>query len=361
MTESMINIESMRDENGLYPDDIASMLSTANPEEIRLLKRIGRTTIENSRFTDAMQWLNDIYDLGGTKEDPTVFEGYTGLLHGVPGGGKSTILRHFLKERGGPYPTSKGVCRPVIRVATPANPNLVNMQQAMLTALGWEGPMGNDASDLKLAVMRQLYKQDVLMIVFDEFTHIVEDRSEKFASKTMRGLKEILNAGTYRIVLAGTEEIRSLHKIYDQTMRRGDGDQPVSAFDWEEELDRDEWLGMMDILQERMYLKVKPELGDDDVARKMHQATGGIMDHIMKLLFRATSFAFRDEAEFIGMGHLSMAFERLRRGDDKSINPFGKPPVRRRKPKVIEDTEDEDEVTNLSKRKDKRDDGFEKS
>lgn len=363
MTEPQLNIESMKDENGLYPADIASMLSTADPEELRLLKRVGRMTIEHSRYEEAMEWLNDVYNLGGSKDDPTVHEGIAGLMFGVSGAGKSTILRHFVKEKGGPFETPEGVRRPVIRVSTPANPNLVNIQQAMLIALDCEGLMSTDASDMRLAVQRQLKEQDVRMIVFDEFTHIVEDRSEKFAVKTMRGLKEILNESTYRIVMAGTEELVKVHKLYGQMKRRSGGDLRLRAFDWEDEDDRDEWLEIMDTIQEHMFLKVEPELGSDDMARNMHQATGGIMDNIMKLVFRATSFAHRDSAEFVGKGHLAQAFERLRRGDDESVNPFGKPPVRRRKPKAVDNVEEEDETTNLSKRKNKRDDddSFEKS
>lgn len=363
MTEPRINIEAMKDENGMYPPDIASMLSTADPRELELLKKVGRLTIEQSRYEEGMEWLNDLYNLGGSKEDPTVHEGWAGLMYGVSGAGKSTILRHFVKERGGPFETPAGVRRPVIRVSTPANPNLVNIQQAMLIALDCEGLMSTDASDMRLAVQRQLKEQDVRMIVFDEFTHIVEDRSEKFATKTMRGLKEILNESTYRIVMAGTEELISVHRLYGQMQRRSVGDLHVRPFDWEDEDDREEWLGIMDTIQEKMILKVEPELGSDDMARHMHQATAGIMDNIMKLVFRATSFAHRDGAEFVGKGHLAQAFERLRRGDDKSVNPFGKPPVRRRKPTAKDDVENEDEKTNLSKRKNKRDDddSFEKS
>lgn len=126
---------------------------------------------------------------------------------------------------------------------------------------------------------------------------------------------------------------------------------PLFPFNWDDEDDQAEWLDIMDLIQGQLLLKVSPPLGSEALALMMHQASDGVMDHVMKLLFRATSFAHRDTAGSIALGHLAMAFERLRRGDDRP-NPFGKPPQRRRKPKIADD---HGEMTNLSKRADPRD------
>ena len=348
-----VDIESMKDENGIYPEDIASMLSGAEPEELTLLRRVGRMRIEHSKYEAAWSWLQDMYNEHGG-DDPLSNEGVSGLFHGPSGTGKSTVLRRFTKVMGGPFPTATADIRPVIRVATPANPNLVNIYEAMLIALGVSDMANGNAADMRQAVYAQLKGQETRLIIFDEFTHIVEDRSEKFATRAMRSLKELLNEIHCNVVFAGTDELQKLYKIYAQMRRRDAGAQPLLPFSWEDDGDQAEWVQLMGIIQGELLLKVSPSLDDEEMARKMHQASGGVMDHLMKLLFRATSYAFRDGADAIVPAHLSMAFERLRRGDEDAANPFGKSPARRVKPKIVYD-DDEDDVSSLRKHKDRRD------
>lgn len=354
MTEPL-DLAALRDQNGYYPEDIASILSTADAEESKLLRRIGKMRIEHSKYVAAWDWLNDLYaEHGG--DEAIAFEGVSGIFHGPSGTGKSTILRRFTKLNGGPFKTASADVRPVIRVSTPANPNLANIYTAILQALGAAELASKDVQDMRLAVHAQLVGQGVRMIIFDEFTHIVEDRSEKFATKTMRSLKELLNEVHCQVVFAGTEELVKIDTLYPQMRRRNGGNQPLLPFDWDDDGDKAEWYDLMKTVQDGILLKSRPNLDEEKMGRLMHQATGGIMDHLMKLLFRATSYAHRDGASHVGIGHLAQAFERLRRGDEKSPNPFGSAPVRRPKPKIVdEDEELQDEVTDLSKRKNLRD------
>ncbi len=341
-----VDIESMKDENGLYPEDILAIITAADPIEKERLAKVGKMVIEHSRYEDAWEWLLAILTENNTGREATA-----GLFYGVSGTGKSTILRRFARKYGGPFPTANGIERPVVRVSTPANPTLPNLYQALLSGLDAEGLVNKDANDMRLSVLHQIAMQKVRMIIFDEFTHIVEDRTEKFATKAVRALKELLSEKKCQVVFAGTEELVKIHTLYKQMRRRSGGDMPLLPFDWDDEDDQAEWLEIMDLIQGQLLLEVSPPLGSDECALMMHQASDGIMDHVMKLLFRATSFAHRDAADNIGLGHLAMAFERLRRGDDRP-NPFGDPPQRRRKPKIADDL---DEMTNLSKRVDPRD------
>jgi ABC-type phosphate/phosphonate transport system ATPase subunit len=221
MTDKLPSLETMKDENGLYPVDILSILVGADQVELARLTRVGKMVIEHSRYEQAWEWLSDVLTESDTGREAT-----TGLFYGVSGAGKSTILRRFAKKFGGPSSTKDGIIRPVIRVSTPANPNLVNLLQAILMALEAEGLVNNDAGDMRLSVLRQLTGQQARMIIFDECTHIVEDRSEKFAVKTMRGLKELLSEKHCQVVFAGTEDLVKIHKLYGQMRRLSLARQP---------------------------------------------------------------------------------------------------------------------------------------
>lgn len=179
-------------------------------------------------------------------------------------------------------------------------------------------------------LLRQISLQDVKLLIFDEFTHVVEDRTERFAAKAVRGLKELLGENICQCVFAGTEQLASVHSIYKQFRRRSGGNFCLMPFDWSDDEDQDEWIEIMKELQRELPIPSALPLGKKDMARKMHIATDRLLDHAMKLLFRATSFAYDDGEELISSGNLSAGFEALRRGERKRTNPFG-PSSRRRR------------------------------
>lgn len=353
--ENEVNFELLRDEHGRYPVDIARIISSANPEKKAVLTEVGVMVIEHRQYEEAWLWLKEVL-----QESDTGLEATAGLFYGVSGVGKSTLLRNFVYKFGQSYPTEAGMKRAVVRVSTPANPTLPNVYKAMVRALGAEESLSNDADDLRSVVLAQLKGQDIKLVIFDEFTHVVEDRSDKYAIKVVRALKELLSEKRCQVVFAGTEDLEKIHRNYGQFQRRSGGDFQFYPFDWDDDDDSDEsddkleWKEMMDTLQEKLPIKCASPLGSQEMFVKMHQATDGIMDHVMKLLFRATSFAFDEGKGTISDKNLATAFERLRRGNRKKVNPFGKPAgrvagirVSKFKGGTPPPPDDEDGLTNL--------------
>lgn len=226
---------------------------------------------------------------------------------------------------------------------------------AMAYALGAKEAVSGNGKDLHQIVLTQIKEQEVKLLIFDEFTHVVEDRTEKFAGKAVRGLKELLGENVCQCVFVGTEQLQALHGIYGQFRRRSSGDFIMYPFDWGDATDKAEWINIMNRLQEKLPMKFSSPLGSADMALKMHLATGGLLDHLMKLIFRATSYAYDDGLNLVSDASLSLAFERLRRGDKKRNNPFGPSSRSGREigflidkvPVDDEPKEKDDDVTNL--------------
>lgn len=331
--------KQVRDDDGFYPDDISEIVANANPQKREMLRLIGKAIVTHDRYFAAWDWLKDVMMESGTASESTY-----GLFYGESGVGKSTILRRFCKKFGGPYETRAGTMRPVVRVATPSDPNLGNILTAILSALEADELIMGKNPDKKRAVLAQLKKQQVKLLVFDEFSNLIEDRTDKFAKKALRELKEMLSEGRSQIVFAGTPDIVGLQTIYKQFKRRSGGDFPITAFDLESDLDIDEWEELLkDINDDVLPIPCHIALHHADMSRKLHKASNGVIDNLMKLLLRATSIAYDYEEKVLEESTLAEAFERLRRGDADATNPFGEPRSRVRRARVVIEEDDDDE------------------
>lgn len=336
------------DDEGYYPDDITDMMANADPVKKEMLRSVARMIVEGERFHLAMDWLEDCLLESGVGHEAT-----TGLLFGPPGVGKSTALRRFMKKYGTPMETRSGTKRTVARVVTPSNPNFGNFLDAMLNGLGAGAVLGGKIADKKIAVKTQIERQGIKLIMFDEFTHVIEDKSHTFAKNVAREVKEMLSEGRCQCVLAGTLDLQSLHAIYPQFRRRSGGDHYIAPFSSQEPEDVVEWIEAMDALHEGLPLRSAIRLGERKMALDLLQASNGVMDNVMKLLFRATSFAYDEGESKIGMQHFADAFQRMRRGDDKTNNPFGNPTKQAARLRLenMDDDELDDSLTNLRVRK----------
>lgn len=332
------------DSEGFYPNDITEILSNADPEKKGILLDVAKIIVESERYLLTMGWLEDCLLEANTGHEAT-----TGLLYGPPGVGKSTALRRFLKKYGKAYETREGTKRTVIRVVTPSNPNLGTFFDAMLNALGVGQVLGGKNADKKSALVTQLQRQDVKLVMFDEFTHIIEDKSQKFAKNVAREIKEMLSEGRCQCVLAGTPELQSLHELYPQFRRRSGGDHYIAPFNPQDADDVEDWKSDMEAINDELAIKPATALHDHKRSIELLTATHGVMDNVMKLIFRATAIAYDEDQELISDQHFADAFHRMRRGDIKTINPFGKPTRMQSRPTIIKGDDDdlEEGWTNL--------------
>ena len=130
----------------------------------------------------------------------TGFETEVGLIYGKPGVGKSTAVQSFCTRWKKPIETPSGTKRPVLLVQTPSKPTEIKLYQALLCALDCEDMIG-PLKEMKFAFTTQASLQKVRLVIFDEFQHVVEDRTDKAARVMVREVKQFINLNLFNIAL----------------------------------------------------------------------------------------------------------------------------------------------------------------
>lgn len=238
-------------------------------------------------------------------------EGISLAVPGRSGSGKSQLIlrlrREILKEAADAaglvasetgIATPDGDWRPVLFVPTPANVRIMTLASAILTALGDEDPEFGVEGVRTARVRRKLQEQRVKLILFDEFQHLVENRTDTFAFKAGDWLKSILNeadgSGAVPIeqrtgyfvhaVFFGRPSITTLFAQNGQFCRRNRGVAHLKAFDWIDEEDRAKYLMTLRGIDQALPFSEWSGISEPEFALDLHFATDGLIGRLMPLL-----------------------------------------------------------------------------
>lgn len=320
----MINVKNDRgDANGNGASGDPRRGRTA----LDLEKQVLRIVARNSRYDMAYGLLDDA--LAGARAGR---EGRCYVIQGVTGVGKTTVLDVFMRERGKPRFTEEGLRRDVLRVDMPDQVGLSEFYAEVLEALGAEDLASRNLPAMKRAVRAQLRLQGVSLLIVDEFTHIVEDKSRDFTRRVVRELKRYLSKRLCDIVFVGTEQAIEIIDMYAQIRRRlGVGEMTMPAFDFQDDDDKAEWMTWLGEVAGGLPIPLdESPAASGRLAGQIHHACDGTPSPAIKLLALATKQAHRVGDDAIRQSHLWYAFEdggalfQPDRGTRKR-NPFDKP------------------------------------
>lgn len=238
-------------------------------------------------------------------------EGLSLAVPGRSGSGKSRLIARLrsdiLKEAAdaaGLVASATGIAtpdgdwRPVLFVPTPPHVRITSLASAILTALGDEDPEFGVEGVRTARVRRKLQEQKVKLILFDEFQHLVENRTDSFAFKAGDWLKGILNEadGTVPVpieertgyfvhaVFFGRPSITALFQQNGQFCRRNRGIAPLKAFDWIDEEERERFRMTLRGIDQALPFPEWSGLADEAFALDIHRATDGVIGRIMSLV-----------------------------------------------------------------------------
>lgn len=238
-------------------------------------------------------------------------EGISLAVPGRSGAGKSQVIkrlrRDLLKEAADAtglvasetgIETPDGDWRPVLVVPTPSNVRIMTLASAILAALGDEDPEFGVEGAKTARVRRKLQEQKVQIILFDEFQHLVEHRTDTFAFKAGDWLKTILNeqdgsmpvpmgerSGYFvHAVFFGRPSITALFQQNGQFCRRNRGIAHLRAFDWIDPEERATYVRTLHGLDLALPFPEWSGFSNPSFALDIHRATDGVIGRIMSLI-----------------------------------------------------------------------------
>jgi hypothetical protein len=297
----------LRDEDGYFPDDIIDLITGQDPRRKMIADEIRGMIVTHSRFNAAKRFLYNALaccDAGR--------EGVGLLFYGEPGVGKSSVIDAFEQEYSGPFKTRTGLVRPVLRVNTPSKPTLGELFTAILSKFGVDDYGAGNLRKMKAAIRIQFKLQNTKLLILDEFTHVVEDKTEYFTKTVIREIKELMSDKVCDIILAGTQRLPEIAELYEQVQRRGEGEMHMTPFNWEINEDQAEWKELLSVISGGLPIPPKELLADESMARTLYVATRGNCNSLMKLLLLASFDAHDLESPFLSEEHLWAGFEAAR-------------------------------------------------
>jgi hypothetical protein len=247
---------------------------------------------------------------------------------GSSGTGKSTI-KQKLNEDFHRTSKSEALNIPILIVDTPAVPTVKNFAEEVLIQLGDPNFAKGSAIEKTNRILRYLDKCEVKLIIFDELQHFIDQGKRRTPFEVSDWLKTLIDKAGVSTVLMGLERSEQILRVNEQLRRRFSKRIDIRPFDLEEKESRDNFIGVIQKLDEQLDLKKRIDLSDKELVISMFFATNGIIDYLVKLLIGAYEHAIKNNRNVIEKSSLREAFKSniWNKGIGK-FNPFNKSFIR---------------------------------
>lgn len=227
--------------------------------------------------------------------DPEIEQKDSYLLTAVPGNGKTTLGKYFIKQNPVDLQRSSDAAYvPILYMKMPAKSTVSGFANNLLEAL--MQPMPHSTYDERLATAKVLLRElKTRVLILDEFQHLNSGSVDQ--RTTLRNLvKEFMDDMDISVIAIGTHTALGVVAQCPQLQRRLE---PLTLPKWQAD---DEGRTLIHMLESTLPLGYSSNIAaDETLSERIIDKSEGILDWINKLLIKASMKAIRTGKEKIDM------------------------------------------------------------
>jgi DNA transposition AAA+ family ATPase len=212
---------------------------------------------------------------------------------------------------------------PALLVSAPSSPTSRSLASAILEALGHKKAHRGTASELTGHIQDLFSKCEVEIVLLDEFQHLFYAPTLNAFRDVTDWLKNLLESTRVGMVACGLPAAEAVVNSNEQLARRFSARFAITPFAIDEGEDFQEFRGLLKTLAKHLPLQTDTPLHEANMARRIHMASYGLMDYVIKVLEGAVSAASRVDLDQIDLPILAAGFRnRVWREVPERLNPF---------------------------------------
>lgn len=229
------------------------------------------------------------------------------LLQGPSGVGKTTLIQEFISAtfQGGFVPGKRCAA---IRVEIPSSPSKKNLATAVLLALG--DPFATSrrhSAEVKFQrIVKLLEILEVELVILDEAQHLI-DYKRATTYEAADWIKSLLNATRSTFVLVGLPRTEQLLWANEQLRRRFSASVLYDRLRWDSREDQNEFAALVNAIGGILPVPTV-NLVTDPMLHRLHHASYGLIDYLIKILDRAVWLVSQGRGRGIDLQVLANAF-----------------------------------------------------
>jgi len=229
------------------------------------------------------------------------------LIHGPSGAGKTTLISEFVSTTfpGGFVPGKRCAA---IRVEIPSSPSKKNLATAVLLALGdpFATSRRHSAESKFQRIVKLLENLDVELVILDEAQHLI-DYKRTTTYEAADWIKSLLNATRTTFVLVGLQRTEQLLWANEQLRRRFSASVLYDRLRWDIHEDQIQFAALVKAI-EGILPVASVQLVTDDMLRRLHHASFGLIDYLIKVVDRAVWLVSEGRGRGVDLNVLATAF-----------------------------------------------------
>jgi hypothetical protein len=288
----------------------------------RLTTPVDRANAILIRYPRFNRLLNNIQlcrDMSRTAGEPQCI-----ILEGMPGAGKSTLVKSYAASCSR-YETPSGTKVPVFYTETPSPVTVKGMAAKLLQVLG--DPAANHGTlwSMNSRLVHFIRTCEVQMIILDDFHHLIDKETNRVLGNVSDWLKVLIKETNIPFLVVGVEgTVRRILDANAQLSRLFAIRETLYPFQWDARNPETikEFLTFVAFAERLIGVRLTEEIEREDLLYRIYYATDGVVGNVMNLLRYAVALAQQREEETLTLELLSQAFNMRLAEHVRKKSPF---------------------------------------